>query len=181
MRTGKYIVMTVFTLLSLIVKGQPVKNTSYLNHTGEKVLRLEAVLPVNLDDAWRLFTVDANLKKWMAPVAHIELRTGGYIVTNYDAGKSLSDSTSIRLPVISFLENELIVLKVNLNNNFPLSARKSDEHLQEIIQFRKVSKNHTKNISSMLGWGTGADWDKTYDFFARGNEMIFNELIGIYK
>ena len=181
MQTGRYIVIIVFTLLSLIVKGQPVKNTSYLNHAGEKVLRLEAILPVNLDDAWKLFTIDGNLKKWMAPVAHIELRTGGYIVTNYDAGKSLSDSTSIRLPVISFLENELIVLKVNLNNKFPLNARKSDEHLQEIIQFKKVSKNRTKIISSMLGWGTGTDWDKTYDFFARGNEMIFNELIKIFK
>ena len=33
----------------------------------------------------------------------------------------------------------------------------------------------------MLGFVKGNEWDKTYDFFARGNKMIFNELIKNYK
>ena len=35
-------------------KSQAVLNTSYINHSGEKVLRLEAVLPVNITTAWKL-------------------------------------------------------------------------------------------------------------------------------
>jgi hypothetical protein len=181
MRSIKYAVFAVFLLSGLTGKSQEVKNTSYINNSGERVLRLEIILPLNVNGAWKLFTNDENLKKWIAPLAHIELKSGGYIVTNYDAAKNLTDSSSIRLPVMSFIDNELIVFKVNLNNNFPLSARKSDTHLQEIIQFKKVRKDRTQITSSMVGWGTGNDWDKTYDFFARGNEFLFNKLIKNYK
>jgi hypothetical protein len=163
--------------MTLTTNCQIVNNTSYINQTGEKVLRLEAILPVDLETAWKLFTIDGKLEKWIAPLAHIELKSGGYIVTNYDSTKSLTDNSSIRLPIISFIDNELLILKVNLNDNFAMSVRKSDDHLQEIIQFKKVKRNHTKVISSMLGWGEGEDWNKTYNFFSRGNEMVYNDLI----
>jgi hypothetical protein len=33
----------------------------------------------------------------------------------------------------------------------------------------------------MTGWGEGADWDKTYNFFARGNEWTYKELLKNYN
>ena len=167
--------------MTLTVHSQNNKNTSYTNQSGEKVLRLECVLPVSLTDAWKLFTTDEKLKKWIAPLVHIELKTGGYIITNYDKSKSLSDSSSIKLPITSFIENEILVLKIILNDNFVKSVRESDENLQEVIQFIKVDEQHTKIVSSMIGWGTGADWDKTYAFFVKGNEWTYKELLKNYK
>ncbi|MCY7361387.1 MAG: hypothetical protein LH629_04855 [Ignavibacteria bacterium] len=64
------------------MQARSVENTSYITQTGEKVLRLEATLPVVLAEAWKLFTTDDKLKLWIAPLAHIELKTGGYILTN---------------------------------------------------------------------------------------------------
>ena len=113
----------------------------------------------------------------MAPLAHIELKSGGYIVTNYDTTKTLSDSSSIILPIMSFVEKELLVLKVNLNDNFPKSTRDTDDNLQEIIQFIKLDDKRTKIISSMTGWGNGSDWDKVYSFFEQGNSWTYNELL----
>ena len=113
------------------------------------------------------FTTDAKLQKWMAPVAHIELKSGGYIVTNYNSTKHLSDSTSIKLPIINFMDKELITLKVNLNSNFQQSVIIDNGNLQEIIQFKRVYANHTKIISSMVGFGKSADWDKTYSFLKK--------------
>lgn len=161
--------------------SQSVINTSYKNQSGEKVLRLEIILPVDISSAWQLFTVDNKLKKWIAPVAHIELITGGYILTNYDSTKMLTDTTSIKLPIINFIENEILTLKVNLNYNFTQSLRNTDENLQEIIQFKMVDSKHTKIISSMVGFGVGTDWDKTYNFFLRGNEWTYTELLKNYK
>lgn len=181
MNTKKIYAIIVFTWMTLTGYCQPVKNTSYTNQSGEKVLRLEIILPVELTSAWELFTTDGKLKKWIAPLAHIELKSGGYIITNYDSTKKLSDSTSIKLPIISFIDNELLVLKVILNENFPKAARDSDDNLQEIIQFLKLDNNHTRIISSMIGWGTGADWDKTYHFFAKGNEWTYQELLKNYR
>ena len=168
-------------LLSLGSVGQQVENTSFTNSGGERVLRLEAVLPVDIKAAWKLFTTDEGLQKWIAPVAHIELKTGGYIVTNYDKMAKLTDSTSIKLPVINFLDGEMIVLKVNLNNNFTESVRQSDQNLQEIIQLKKIDGTHTKIISTMVGFGEGNDWNKTYDFFVKGNIWTYKELLQHYR
>ena len=177
----KFIAVTVFIIKILSAESQAVINTSYLNQSGEKVLRLEAILPVDVTTAWKLFTTDEQLKKWIAPIAHIELRTGGYIITNYDTTKSLTDSSCIKLPILSFIDRELLVLKVNLNGNFTQSVRNEDGQLQEIIQFKETGKNQTKIISSMIAWGTGSDWDKTYTFFAKGNEWTYKELLKHYK
>ena len=176
-----YFAIIIFAFTTFSAQSQSLKNTSYKNQSGEKVLRLEFTLPVDLNAAWQLFTNDEQLKKWIAPLAHIELKSGGYIITNYDSTKQLSDSTSIKLPIISFIEKELLVLKVVLNNNFENSVRDKDENLQEIIQFKKIDDTHTQIVSSMIGWGDGDAWNKTYDFFARGNEWTYNELLKNYE
>jgi uncharacterized protein YndB with AHSA1/START domain len=181
MYAKKLILIAAIIILCTAANSQTLKNTSYINRSGEKVLRLEINLPVDVTTAWKLFTSDEKLKKWIAPAAHIELRSGGYIVTNYDSTKDLSDSSSIKLPLTSFIDNELLVLKVILNDHFPKSVRDEDENLQEIIQFKKIDNNHTKIISSMIGWGTGDDWDKAYNFFVKGNEWTYKELLKQYK
>ncbi len=167
----------VFILFTFSVHSQALKKTSYINKEREKVLRIEISLPVDIETAWALFTNDEKLKKWIAPLAHIELRSGGYIITNYDTTKNLSDSTSILLPITSFIDNELLILKVILNGNFARSVRDTDKNLQEIIQFQSVDNHQTKIISSMIGWGNGPDWDKTYLFFEKGNEWTYEQLI----
>ena len=174
----KYLYLIIlFAVAGLNSYSQTTKNTSYLNQSGEKVLRLEYELPVDISTAWKFFTEDSKIRLWMAPSAHIELKSGGYIVTNYDTTKTLSDSSSIILPIMSFVEKELLVLKVNLNDNFPKSTRDTDDNLQEIIQFIKLDDKRTKIISSMTGWGNGSDWDKVYSFFEQGNSWTYNELL----
>jgi len=170
-----------FLLIIHTAQSQSLKNTSSRNQSGEKVLRIEMTIPLSLKDSWKLFTTDEKLKKWIAPLAHVELKSGGYIVTNYDSTKSLSDSSSIRLPIIAFIDEELLIFKVNLNNNFIQKLQDEDGDLLEIIQFKKIDNSNTKVISSMQGWGTGSDWDKTYDFFVRGNEWTYKELLKHYK
>lgn len=176
-----YIVVIILILQTFSAQSQTVINTSYINQSGEKVLRLESILPVDVTTAWELFTTDEKLKNWIAPLAHIELKAGGYFITNYDTTKNLTDSSSIKLPILSFIDKELLVLKVNLNGNFSTSVRSEDGQLQEIIQFKEIGKNKTKIISSMIGWGNSIDWDKTYNFFAKGNEWTYRELLKHYK
>jgi uncharacterized protein YndB with AHSA1/START domain len=159
---------------------QSVKNASYINESGERVLRLETVLPMGISTAWQLFTTDQKLKTWLAPVIHIELKTGGYILTNYDSEKKLSDEGSIRSTIINYIPDELLTLKVNLNNGFPKSVIAADGNLQHIIQLFRVDNTHTKIVSTMVGFGEGADWDKTYDFFLKGNEWTFKKLTDLY-
>ncbi|MCX6275664.1 MAG: SRPBCC domain-containing protein [Bacteroidetes bacterium] len=171
--------MVCIALFSRDLKAQ-VTNTSYVTQYGEKVLQFSLVVPVQKEAAWKLFTTDDGLKKWIAPVAKIDMKTGGSIWTNYDAKKTFSDSTSIRLGIINYLENEMLSLKVNLNNNFPAGVQQEDNNLQEVIQLVETGKGKTKIISSMVGWGKGADWDIAYAFFEKGNDWTFKEIEKLY-
>src|SRR3989442_455070 len=161
--------------------AQEVKNTSYIMSTGDRVLRLESVVPVGRAEAWKLFTSVEGLKKWIAPVVSIDLKVGGQILTNYDSTKSVTERGTIRLPMINLLEPELITLKVILNEHFTRKVRREDKNLQEIIQLVDLGNGQTKIISSMIGWGKGPEWDKTYDFFARGNDWTYRNLIKLFQ
>ena len=102
-------------------------------------------------------------------------------MTNYDKTKSLSDSSSIKLNIINYVEREILTFKVDLNDQFSKKTQNEDENLQEIIQFEYVSPNETKIISSMIGWGQGEEWVKTYDFFVKGNIWTYEGLRKLYK
>jgi uncharacterized protein (TIGR03067 family) len=157
--------------------GQEVQNTSYTTSTGERVLRLEVSVPMGHKQAWKLFSTEKGLKMWIAPVVSLNFKVGGEIVTNYDTTKSAGDPGLIRLPIINYVEGELVTLKVNLNSSFAEKVRQEDRNLQEIIQIVDLGGGRTKISSSMLGWGSGPEWDKAYEFFRRGNEWTFKQMI----
>jgi hypothetical protein len=154
-----------------------VSNTSYVSSVGERVLRIECTVPLSIDDTWKLFSTAEGLMKWAAPVASIELHVGGQILTNYDKTKSLKDSSTIRLLILNYLDGQMMTLKVKLNDQFPAKVRREDGNLQEIIQLRSDGARQTHVISSMIGWGVGADWDKAYKFFAAGNAWTYQQLL----
>ena len=126
-------ILSLLALLIGISSHAQVKNSSYINKSNERVLQLSIDVPLGVKEVWKYFSTDSALSKWIAPLAHIELKNGGYIITNYDKTKTLADSSSIKLGIISFLENELLILKVDLNNNFSIKVQEEDKNLQEII------------------------------------------------
>ncbi|MGN6542248.1 MAG: SRPBCC domain-containing protein [Ginsengibacter sp.] len=157
-----------------------VSNTSYVTQYGDKVLQLSIIVPATVKEVWKLFTTDEGLKKWIAPVAKIDMKIGGSIRTNYDSNKTVDDSSSIKLDIINYIEYEMLTLKVNLNNSFPAEAKKEDKNLQEILQFVKVGEHETKIISTMVGWGQGSHWDKAYSFFEKGNVWTYKEILKLF-
>jgi len=163
-KTTLFLVICIITTLYL---NAQIENTSYVNNAGEKVLRFSFVVPLERKQAWEYFTNDEKLATWISPVVHIDLKCGGSMVTNYDKNKPLTDSTSIRLGIPAYLQEEMMIFKVELNNFFTKKAQDEDSNLQEIVQFEAVSPGKTKITSSMIGWGKGEDWDKTYDFLQK--------------
>ncbi len=177
----KYLLLFAGVFVYSVTQAQKVKNTSYTTQSGEKVLRLELMIPVDQESAWQLFSKDELLEKWIAPLAHIELKTGGYLITNYDKTKPLSDSSSIRLKIANYIEKELLTLQIKLNDAFPKSVQNDDANLQELIQFVYVGPQQTKIVSSMVGWGQGEDWNRIYDFFVKGNIWTYEQLGKLFK
>jgi uncharacterized protein YndB with AHSA1/START domain len=167
----------VVVLFPALALAQEVTNTSYLASSGEKVLRIECTIHMEKTEAWKLFTTEEGLRKWMAPVAAIDFRVGGRILTNYDRTKSVGDPGTISLPIINYVDGEILTLKVKLNRQFPPKVRREDGNLQEIIQLEDLGDGRTHIRSSMVGWGVGPEWDKTYAFFAKGNAWTYRQLV----
>ncbi len=178
-RTLARAILVLAAVLAQSVPGataQEVRNTSYVTQAGERVLRIETVVPASTENVWKAWTSPQELSKWIAPIVAIDLRIGGTISTNYDEKATIGNASTIQLPIINYIEEQLITLKVNLNEKFPKNTRDEDHNLQEIVQIVDHGDGETKVVSSMVGWGSGKDWDQTYNFFARGNEWTYRQL-----
>jgi len=173
-------IVIVFVIPFFSIQAQVI-NSSYVTKFGEKALQFSVIVPTNRVEVWKLFTTDKGLEKWIAPVVKTNMKIGGWIRTNYDKSKTTEDTTAIQLDIINYLENEMLTIKVNLNNNFPQDAKNEDKNLQEIIQFIDIGKGKTKIISTMVGWGQGKHWDTAYTFFEKGNEWTYKELLKLFK
>ncbi|HEY3784139.1 MAG TPA: hypothetical protein VGL55_02535 [Steroidobacteraceae bacterium] len=167
----------ILGLLPGLALAQEVANTSYLASNGEKVLRIECTLHMGKTEAWKLFTTEAGLRKWIAPVVAVDFRVGGRILTNYGPSRSVRDPGTISLPIINYLDGQMLTLKVILNREFPAKVRREGANLQEIIQLEDVGDGQTHIVSSMVGWGIGSEWDKTYAFFEKGNAWTYRQLV----
>jgi uncharacterized protein YndB with AHSA1/START domain len=180
MKTFPVTLLFLITLIFVIntsVIAQEVRNTSYTTKSGEKALRIETVVSASTQEVWDAFTTPAGITGWIAPVAKLDLRVGGTLSTHYDKKAVIGDPGTIRLQIINYLEGELITFKVNLNESFAKSLQEEDDNLQEIVQIVSLGKGRTKIISTMIGWGTGKDWDDAYKFFVKGNEWSYKGLM----
>ena len=153
-----------------------VRNTSTTTQTGEKVLRIETIVPSSSEKVWSALTTVEGWKRWAAPVAAVDLRIGGTISSHYDAHAKIGSPGTIQLGIVNYLEKEMITFKVKLTAQFPEKTRAEDQNLQEIVQIIPIDSTHTKVISSMVGWGIGKEWDEVYEFFARGNQWSYRQL-----
>jgi hypothetical protein len=155
---------------------EAVRNTSTTTQNGEKVLRIETIVPASSEKVWRTLTTAEGWKTWAAPVVAVDFRIGGTISSHYDANAKIGSPGTIQLGIVNYLEKEMITFKVKLTAQFPEKTRAEGQNLQEIVQIIPIDSTHTQVISSMVGWGTGKEWDEVYKFFAKGNEWSYQQL-----
>jgi uncharacterized protein YndB with AHSA1/START domain len=144
--------------------------------SGERAVRVDATLKQPPETTWKFFSTEDGLKCWAAPVIRLDLRIGGSLKSNYDRSASIGDAGTISLGILNYVENEVMTYKVSLNDAFSAELRSQDGNLQEIIQLQRRPDGGTHLVSSMVGWGTGAEWDKAVVFFEKGNEWSYQQL-----
>jgi len=145
--------------------------------SGERVVRVETLLRQSPERVWKAFATEEGLRCWIAPVVHLDLRTGGMLLTNYDSAAAVGGPGTISLEIMNYVENEEITFRVKLNDRFSERLRREDGHLQEVVELQRQGDGGTKVVSSMVGWGDGEEWDRAFDFFARGNAWSYQSLV----
>jgi uncharacterized protein YndB with AHSA1/START domain len=163
-------------MVSAVCLAQEVKTTTPRTASGERVVRVETTLRQSPETVWQAFATEAGLRCWAAPVIKLDLRTGGSMAANYDKNAAIGGAGTITSGILNYVENEEITYKVKLTDEFAASLRAEDGNLQEVVQLQRLGNGGTRVVSSMVGWGRGEAWDKTFDFFVKGNEWSYKNL-----
>jgi hypothetical protein len=82
MNTASIVLAIAAIYLSPSASGtsmEAVHNTSTTAQNGEKVLRIETIVPASSERVWTTLTTAEGWKTWAAPVVAVDFRVGGTI------------------------------------------------------------------------------------------------------
>jgi hypothetical protein len=154
-----------------------VTETSFAAPNGERVQRLEIIIPnVTTKQAWEAVSTSEGLRTFVAPIAEVEMQTGGHYYTNYNPKAKIGDPGTIYNTVLAYIPLEMVAIHVKLGPKiFPESVAAADR-LNAILQIKDAGNGQVRVSEIMTGWQTGEDWDRVYRFFQTGNAYVLGQL-----
>jgi len=142
---------------------------------GERTLCHELVVPASGAEVWRLLSTSDGWRSWAAPVAEIELRSGGRLETSYDRSAQIGDPGNIRSRVIAVAPERLLVIQIaDAPPGFPHEALARE--LTTAIELEPVDPAHTRVRVTMMGYRDAPGFETLYAFFDRGNAATLMAL-----
>jgi uncharacterized protein YndB with AHSA1/START domain len=160
--------LCLFILLPLsamfAVAESPVKVTK--QPAPDKALIFEVTVPASRDAVWRAFTTSEGLSTWLTPNAVVDLREGGEWTAHYPGGKTGGGT------ITSFVPEKELTLSAMAPEWFPTVRA---EHTT--AKFLFVDNGDSTVVKLVqTGWKSGEEWDKAYDYLAKGNAQLLETL-----
>ena len=136
---------------------------------------------VPLSDLWDFYTKSDQVARWMAPVAQVDLRSGGSIRTNYNPCAEIGEEGTIDLNIVAYVPRRLLILQSDLKPqreaawmNETIYANR--DRLFNLIEFEELENGRSRIVSWGLGYGQSEDWATMISFFERGNAFSYGQL-----
>ena len=142
---------------------------------GERVLCQTVVVPAPAAEVWALLSTSEGWRSWAAPVAELELRSGGRLETSYNPSAAIGDPANIRNRVLAYTPERLLVIQIaDPPPGFPHPdlARQ----LSTALELEPLDATHTQVRATMMGFGDEPGFDQLYAFFERGNAFTLTKL-----
>ena len=152
-----------------------VGNTSFTEPNGDRVLQLSIEIAAAPGRVWKGFVDEETLRRWNAPVVHVDLRNGGEIEESYDPKAKLGGGQTIHHRILTYLPERLLVLQ-NISTPPGLPGAAAYPKIVQVIQLEPTAAGGTRVTLSGAGYGTDADAAKLYAFFAEGNADYLKSL-----
>ncbi len=144
---------------------------------SERILRTEAVVHAPVSDVWNAFTTKEGLQAWMVPVAEVDLRLGGTLKTNYNPQAKIGDPGTIVHHILSYEPERMLSTRFDAPETAPAEAKLAAPKAWVVYRFEPLSEEETRVTVTMMGWGEGEDWDRSYAFFQKGNAWEMEKLV----
>ena len=146
-----------------------VKDASYKDAGGHRVLRESIMVEAPRDAVWLAFTDDRLFAKWAVPVVHITPGNGGLIEFGLAPDSKIGDAMNVRNRIDIFLPDELLAF----HNEFVPAGGPFDPPtfatVRTMLTFEDAGDGHTKVTQTVVGFGEGAKYDQLYDHLRGGN------------
>lgn len=169
--------ISVLLLMTVPLLAQEIRDTSFTAPNGERVQRLDILVPGTVKDVWSAVSSSEGWMSFMAPAVALELKTGGTFHSNYRVGAKLGDPGTIMNTVLAYVPMQMFAMRIGLTDAFPKEVREANT-LFSVLTMEDAGPGQVKVSEMMLGWRDGPGWDRTWRFFLQGNQKT---LLGLYK
>jgi uncharacterized protein YndB with AHSA1/START domain len=132
----------------------------------EKALIFEVVIPASRSAVWQAFSTSDGLSTWLTPGAVVDLRAGGEWTAHFPGGKTGGGT------ILSFVTEREMVLAALAPEQFPTVRQ---QRLAAKFEFA-VQKDSTLIRLTQTGRQTGEEWDRAYEYLAKGNAELLETL-----
>lgn len=152
-----------------------VDSCSRAEASGERTLCHETIIPAPAAEVWALISTSEGWRTWAAPVAEMELRSGGFIETSYNPTARIGDPDNIRNRVLRFTpERSLVIQIADAPPGFP--HEELARELTTAIELEPIDATHTRVRITMTGYRDAQGFETLYAFFDRGNAFTLTKL-----
>jgi uncharacterized protein YndB with AHSA1/START domain len=128
----------------------------------EKALIIELSVPATQAEVWKAFTTSEGLSTWLTPGAVVDLRSGGEWTAHYPGGHTGGGT------ILSFTPQQELTLAAMAPEQFPTVRSQ-----RTTAKFEFIAEGSSTRIRlTQTGWKTGDEWDKAYDYLAKGNAQL---------
>lgn len=142
---------------------------------NQKIISKHKTLQAPIKNVWWKWTTEEGIKTFFAPDCKVELKRGGafemYFILDNPPG--LRGGEGCR--VLSWLPEKMLSFSWNAPPQIP-EIRKLGDVAWVVVLFEAVSENETLVKLNHLGFGEGAEWDKTYEYFINAWDKVMEWL-----
>ncbi len=159
------------TLLLALLLILPVRAAG----AGDRILRAEVTVPAPVADVWAAWTTNDGIATFFAPRGMVDLRVDGtYDVWFNPTGKpGERGAEGMRILDIDPLKRFAFTW-----NAPPSIASLRNRRTVVILEFAPAGEKSTRLTFTHMGWGEGADWDKSYEYFDRAwGDFVLPSLV----
>lgn len=165
MKTLSLLLVLALAAVAAPTAESPVKVSKQA--TPEKALIFEVTIPASRAAVWQAFTTSEGLSTWLTPEAVVDLRDGGEWTAHYPGGKTGGGT------ILSFVPEKELVLSAMAPEWFPtVRAQRTTAK----FEFTDDDGGSTVVKLVQTGWKSGEEWDKAYDYLAKGNAQLLGTL-----
>jgi uncharacterized protein YndB with AHSA1/START domain len=132
----------------------------------DKALIFEISIPAARAEVWRALATSEGLSTWLTPGAVVDLRKGGEWTAHYPGGKTGGGT------ILSFIPEQEMTLSAMAPEQFPtVRAERTTARFQFIADGESTLMRVVQT-----GWKTGDEWDRAYEYLAKGNPQLLETL-----